>query len=59
MALTDRLESWSKVFDNIRWETGEYDVEAIELADLLKEAAQALRGYQIIVDRARHEMARH
>lgn len=73
MGLAEKLEKWAKLFDETRWrrpherflgrervhDDGGYDVEAVELSDLLSEAAKVLRGRYVLVDEARHTLAKH
>lgn len=70
MSLVERLERLAKLLDRERWETSHYDrrggyvrggynIEAVETADLLIEAAKTLRGYSMLVDQARTSMAKH
>jgi hypothetical protein len=57
MSLVERLEKWSKEFDKIRWrDSGAYDLEAVEISDLMKEAADALRGYHMVIDEHRRPL---
>jgi hypothetical protein len=50
-SLISRLDKWSKEFDKVRWrDSGAYDLEAVEVADLMKEAAETLRGFYSLVD---------
>jgi hypothetical protein len=59
MSLVARLEKWSKEFDKIRWrdrDRHEYDIEAVEISDLLKEAASAIRGYHMVIDEYRRPL---
>lgn len=73
MGLAEKLEKWAKWFDETRWrrpherffgrervrDTGGYDVEAVELSDLLSEAAKVLRRQYAMVDAVRHTLAKH
>ena len=63
MGLSERLERLAKVLDRERWEYWNhnyvYNIEAVETADLLNEAAKALRGFALLLDEARQSMARH
>ena len=65
MGLSERLERLAKALDRERWEYHSwhhphmYNIEAVETADLLNEAAKALRGFALLLDEARQSMARH
>lgn len=74
MGLAERLEKLAKQLDKQRWENlsvgsciaqsfmheyPKYNVEAVETAELLVEAARQLRGYHLLVDQARASLAKH
>lgn len=61
MSLTERLERLAKQFDAERWNNPPYDynTDAVEIADLLTDAASALRGFALLLDEARHATVRH
>ena len=65
MGLVERLERLAKLLDRERWERnsrGRYDyynIEAVETSDLLTEAAKALRGQALLIEKGRHALARH
>jgi hypothetical protein len=50
MDLPSKLEKWAREMDRERWQEGrnggvkEYDVDMVELCDLLREAAKELRA---------------
>lgn len=45
MQLAEKLEKRAKKLDAARWRGMQYDVEKVELSDLLSEAAKKLREY--------------
>jgi hypothetical protein len=55
MGLTEKLLRWSKAFDRRRGRAAEidYDCEAVEVSDLLKEAAERIKGMEQLVDQQR------
>ena len=74
MGLAERLEKLAKQLDKQRWEKlsvgscipksfvheyPTYNIEAVETAELLLEAAKQLRGYHLLVDQARSSLAKH
>ena len=61
MGLVERLERLAKQLDAERWNSAPYDynLEAVAAADLLNEAAKALRGQALLIDESRNALARH
>ena len=44
MDLPSKLEKWATDMDRERWHGDEYDVDMVELCDLLREAAKKIRA---------------
>lgn len=43
--MPSKLEKWAREMDAARWQAGEYDVDMVELSDLLSEAAKEIRRH--------------
>lgn len=59
MGLSERLERLAKQYDRKVWLNRCLDPDLFELADTLKQAANAIRGQALLIDDARQSMARH
>lgn len=61
MGLAERLEKLAKQLDRGRWNRApfDYNIDAVEVSDLLTDAARQLRGYHLLVDQARSSLAKH
>jgi hypothetical protein len=51
MRLIEELRAWSKEFDAARWQGDKYDVDMVEISDLLEAAASRLERQSLLLDK--------
>ena len=57
MDLPTKLEKWAREMDRERWHDGKYDVDMVELCDLLREAARAIEIFNALA--VGHALEKH